>query len=157
MGYHPEMILAGRRINDGMGKFIAEKTIKLMIRMGTQVAGARVAVMGVTFKEDVPDLRNTRVVDIIHELADYGIEVFAHDPLADAEEARTHLGISLRPLDEIREMDAVVAAVSHTEYRSMGLSGIAGFCGDKTPLVIDIKGMFSPQEAASSDIRYWRI
>jgi UDP-N-acetyl-D-galactosamine dehydrogenase len=157
MGYHPEMILAGRRINDGMGKFIAEKTIKLMIRMGTQVAGARVAVMGVTFKEDVPDLRNTRVVDIIRELEDYGIEVFAHDPLADAEEARTHLGISLRPLDEIRGMDAVIAAVSHKEYKSMGLPGIAAFCGEKTPLVIDIKGMFSPGEADSLNIRYWRI
>ncbi len=157
MGYHPEMILAGRRINDGMGKFIAEKTIKLMIRMGKHVAGARVAVLGVTFKEDVPDLRNTRVVDIIHELADYGIEVFAHDPLADAEEARTHLGISLRRLDDVREMDAVVLAVMHREYKSMGLSGIAGFCGSRSPLLVDVKGMFSPPEAAARNIHYWRI
>jgi len=157
MGYHPEMILAGRRINDGMGKFIAEKTIKLMIRMGKQVANAKAAVLGITFKEDVPDLRNTRVVDIIHELTDYGIKVFAHDPLADPEEARTHLGISLRDLSEVGEMDAVVLAVMHRDYKSMGLSGIAGLCGSREPLLIDVKGMFTPEEAASQNIRYWRI
>ncbi len=157
MGYHPEMILAGRRINDGMGKFIAEKTIKLMIRMGKQVAGARAAVLGITFKEDVPDLRNTRVVDIVRELEDYGIEVYAHDALADAGEARTHLGVALRDLSDIKEMDVVIAAVAHKEYKAMGLSRIAGFCGRRTPLVIDIKGMFSPREAASLNIQYWRI
>jgi UDP-N-acetyl-D-galactosamine dehydrogenase len=157
IGYHPEMILAGRRINDGMGKFIAEKTIKLMIQMGKQIAGAKVAMLGVTFKEDVPDLRNTRVVDIIRELEDYGIEVLAHDPLADAEEARSHLNVALRDMGDIRQMDAVIAAVMHREYRSLGLAGIADLCGDNDALVVDIKGMFSPEGAASLNIRYWRI
>ncbi len=157
LGYHPEMILAGRRINDGMGKFIGERTVKLLIKQGKQVQGSRVAVLGITFKEDVPDLRNTRVVDIIHELADFGVEVTAHDPLADPEEAETYYGVRLTPLSEIACVDGVILAVMHRKYREMGLSGIAGLCGDGPSILVDIKGVFTPAEARSRGIVYWRL
>ena len=157
LGYHPEMILAGRRINDGMGKYIAEKTVKLLIQCAKPVKGARVAVLGITFKEDVPDLRNTRVVDIVHELADFGVEVLAHDPLADVKEARRYYGLELRPLEELEGVDAVVLAVTHTIYRQMGLPVLAGLCTPKQPILVDVKGAFSEQEAAQIPMLYWRL
>ena len=157
LGYHPEMILAGRRINDNMGKFVAERAVKLMIRQGCQVRGAKVAVLGITFKEDVPDLRNTRVVDIIAELTDYGIEVVAHDPLADPNEAEAYYGIRLTEMDEIGEVTGVIVAVSHNTYREMGLQRIAAMCGDDRPMVVDLKGIFSPESAESLGITYWRL
>jgi UDP-N-acetyl-D-galactosamine dehydrogenase len=157
LGYHPDMILAGRRINDGMGKFIAERTVKMMIRLGKQVRGARVAVLGLTFKEDVPDLRNTRVVDIIHELEDYGIEVLTHDPLADPEEAEKYFGIRLRTLSELNGVDGVILAVMHRTYRDMGLAGIARLCSIGSSMVIDVKSAFSPAEAEALNVRYWRL
>ncbi|MFP4388459.1 MAG: nucleotide sugar dehydrogenase [Desulfococcaceae bacterium] len=157
LGYHPDMILAGRRINDGMGKFIAERTVKMMIRLGKQVRGARMAVLGLAFKEDVPDLRNTRVVDIIHELEDYGIEVMTHDPLADPEEAEKYFGIRLRTLSELNGVDGVILAVTHRTYRDMGLPGIARLCSTGSSMVIDVKSAFSPAEAKALNIRYWRL
>jgi UDP-N-acetyl-D-galactosamine dehydrogenase len=157
LGYHPEMILAGRRLNDNMGKYVAERTVKMLITAGRQVRGAKVAVLGLTFKEDVPDLRNTRVVDIISELQDYGIQVRVHDPMADATEAETYYGIKLYALSEMDKMDAVVVAVMHRRYRELGLSKIAGMCNGEAPLVIDIKGAFSPGQAAELKIAYWRL
>jgi UDP-N-acetyl-D-glucosamine/UDP-N-acetyl-D-galactosamine dehydrogenase len=103
MGYHPEMILAGRRINDGMGKNIAERAVKMLIRAGKKVLGARVAILGITFKENVPDLRNTRVVDIIAELKEYGISVLVHDPLADAEEAEKYYNVELVDMESFQK------------------------------------------------------
>ena len=157
LGYHPEMILAGRRINDGMGKHIAERTVKMLIAAGKQVRGARVAILGITFKEDVPDLRNTKVVDIINELKDYGVNVLVSDPLADPEEAQSYYGIQLQPLEKIQNLDAVILAVMHQVYRDSGLAGIAGRCAGGSALVIDVKGCFSPQEAQKLDITYWRL
>ena len=157
LGYHPEMILAGRRINDGMGKHIAERTVKMLIRAGKQVRGARVAVLGITFKEDVPDLRNTKVVDIISELQDYGVNVVVSDPLADPEEARDYYGVDLQPLDRIRDLDAVILAVMHRVYLDEGLEGITGRCADANALVIDVKGCFSPAEARKLGVTYWRL
>ncbi len=127
LGYHPEIILAGRRINDGMGKYVAERTVKMLIAAGRQVLGARIAVLGITFKEDVPDLRNTKVVDIVHELRDYGAEVLVSDPLADPKEARAHHGIELVPLERIRGMDAVILAVQHRPYLDLGPGGHCPF------------------------------
>ena len=101
IGYHPQVILAGRRINDGMGKFIAEQTVKHMIRNGSPVKGSRVNVLGLTFKEDCPDIRNTRVIDVIHELKSYGIDVHVHDPVPDADEARHEYGIDARAVGAI--------------------------------------------------------
>ena len=157
IGYHPDMILAGRRINDGMGKFVAERTVKMLIKIGRPIRGARIAVLGLTFKEDVPDLRNTRVVDIVSELRDYGIEVGVHDPMADPDEARKYYGIDLYSMEELTGVDGVILAVMHRAYREMGLSRIAGLCGGETPLVVDIKSAFSAADAESMGIDYWRL
>ncbi len=157
IGYHPEMILAGRRINDGMGKFIAERTLKMLIRLNKQVRGSKVAVLGITFKENVPDLRNTKVVDIINELKDYDVNVLVHDPLADAEEAKRYYGIELQEFDSIVDVDAVILAVMHSAYQEFGLSKIAGLCADGVPLVIDLKGVFNPEDGEKMNIKYWRL
>ena len=157
IGYHPEMILAGRRINDHMGKYIAECTVKKLIAQGKQVRDARVAVFGLTFKENVPDLRNTRVVDIIHELEDYGIRVMVHDPLADTGEAEDYYGLKLVDMKLINRVDAVIMAVSHDVYKKMGLKRIAERCNGIHALVIDVKGIFSEQEAGELGIDYWQL
>jgi UDP-N-acetyl-D-galactosamine dehydrogenase len=157
LGYHPEIILAGRRINDGMGKYVAEKAVKMLISAGKPVQGSTIAVLGLTFKEDVPDLRNTKVVDIIAELSDYGVRVIVHDPLADPDEARRYYGLELRRLEEIDRVDGVIIAVNHEAYQKMGMNKIAAFCNDNVPLVLDVKGGFSAGEAAGKNIRYWRL
>ena len=157
LGYHPEMILAGRRINDGMGKHVAERTVKMLIGAGKQVRDAKVVILGITFKEDVPDLRNTKVIDIISELKDYGVDVLINDPLADMGEANRYYGIELQPLDTIKDADAVILAVMHKVYREIGLEGIAGLCADSSAPFIDVKGCFSLQEAQKIGLQYWRL
>ncbi len=157
LGYHPEMILAGRRINDNMGKYVAERAVKLLFGANKRVHSAKIAVLGITFKEDVPDLRNTKVVDIIQELKSYGVEVLVHDPLADAEEAKSYYGLELKPLDSLSGVDAVIIAVMHHHYRQLGLSKIAGLCSGRKPIVLDLKGIFSTDEAREQNITYWRL
>ena len=157
LGYHPEMILAGRRINDGMGKYVAEKTVKMLIRAGIQVNGAKIAVLGITFKENVPDLRNTKVVNIISELKDYGIEVLVHDPVADPNEAEKYYGIKLHETDKLVGVDAVMIVVTHKYYKELGLLNISKLCANKIPLIIDIKGVFDVDEAKKMGIEYWRL
>lgn len=157
LGYHPAMILAGRRINDGMAKFIAEKTVKLLIQAGKQVRGAKVAILGITFKENVPDLRNTKVVDIITELQDYQIEVLVHDPIADVAEAQAHYEVALQPLDSIRHAEAIIVAVSHAEYEAMGLAGLRMLGNDADPVLVDVKAMFNEETAAAHGFTYWRL
>jgi UDP-N-acetyl-D-galactosamine dehydrogenase len=157
MGYHPEMILAGRRINDGMGKYIAERTVKLLIHSGKAVKGARVAILGITFKENVPDLRNTRVVDIVRELNDYGVEVLVHDPLADSDEAKQHYGLELVSMETLKGVDAVVVAVMHQAYAQMGLQGIARLCANGQPIVVDVKSAFDATQAEEENITYWQL
>src|SRR6185503_853989 len=116
LGYHPQVILAGRRINDGMGKFIAEQTVKHMIRNGSPVKGSKVNVLGLTFKEDCPDIRNTRVIDVVHELRAYGIDVHVHDPVADSADSRHEYGIELSSWDALPQAAALVVAVAHREF-----------------------------------------
>ena len=157
IGYHPEMILAGRRINDGMGKYVAERVVKLMIQEGKQINHTRVGVLGITFKEDVPDLRNTRVVDIIAELADYGIDIQVHDPLADPDEAKSYYGVDLKDLDQLQGVDALVVAVSHKTYRDMGLSRLAELCGGSRAVIVDVKSTFDPSAAEKEGFTYWRL
>ncbi len=155
LGYHPYVILAGRRINDGMGRHVAQMAVKMLIRSGRQVAGARVAVLGLTFKENIPDIRNTRVVDVIEELRDYGLEPVVHDPRADASEVRHEYGIELVQSLE-GPFDAVILAVKHDEYREMGLEGIATLM--KEPRVLlDVKAMFDRQQAQEVGFMYWRL
>jgi UDP-N-acetyl-D-galactosamine dehydrogenase len=124
VGYHPEVILAGRRINDGMGPYVANQVIKLMIRRGINPVGARVLVLGLTFKENCPDLRNTRVVDVVHTLRDYRAEVDIHDPLASAEEAQHEYGLKLLAQPQPGTYDAIVLAVAHRQYVDMGVNAI---------------------------------
>ncbi|MBT3312719.1 MAG: nucleotide sugar dehydrogenase [Desulfobacteraceae bacterium] len=157
LGYHPEMILAGRRINDNMGRYIAERVVKMLINSKRPVHSSKVAVLGITFKEDVPDLRNTRAVDIVSELTDYGIDVLVHDTYADPSEAEQYYGITLHDLDRIQDVDAVVIAVNHKEYKDLGLLKIAGLCKSEKSIVVDVKAMFTPHEADGNGILYWRL
>ncbi len=157
MGYHPEIILAGRRINDSMGKYVAERVVKLLINAEIKVHNARVAFLGITFKEDVPDLRNTKAIDIIKELEDYGIKVLVHDPLADENEAQEYYGIELQDLKVLQDVDAVIIAVAHSDYKHIGLSGIANMCEGSDSIVVDVKGLFKPTGAEAGKITYWRL
>lgn len=156
MGFHPQVILAGRRINDGMGKFIAEKTVKAMINAGCQVKGARIGLLGLTFKEDVPDLRNSKVEDILRELHDYHVEVLVHDPLADPEEAREEYGVTLQPLTALRDLDALILAVSHAEFTRMDAAALrAMFRHPEAGIVMDVKGCLD--KTSLSGLTYWRL
>ncbi|RLJ68011.1 nucleotide sugar dehydrogenase [Sulfurisoma sediminicola] len=156
LGYHPQVILAGRRINDGMGKFVAEKTLKLMIQAGVSIKGAKVNVLGLTFKEDCPDLRNSKVPDIIRELESYGIDVSVCDPLADPEEAKHEYGLDLIPRQQMKPAQAVVVAVAHEEYRGAQPADLAGalVAGG---VVIDIKACLPVQSYTDAGIPFWRI
>jgi UDP-N-acetyl-D-galactosamine dehydrogenase len=157
LGYYPEMILAGRRINNNVGKYVADNAIKMVIDAEKNISVAKIGILGLTFKEDVPDLRNTRIVDIISELNDYGIEVIVHDPLADAGEAKRYYGIDLKKnINDIRGVDAVILAVKHKFYVKQGLSEIADLCSG-LPLLLDIKGVFNPDSAQKEKIKYWRL
>ncbi|RCK74629.1 MAG: UDP-glucose dehydrogenase [Candidatus Ozemobacter sibiricus] len=160
LGYHPEVILAGRRINDSMGKFVAETTVKEMIRAGKTIKGARVLVLGLTFKENVPDLRNTRVVDILAELAEYGVKTLVHDPVADPREAMEEYGLKLhRTLNQVPPVDAVILAVPHEAFRSLSPARLAALCsrGEKAPVMIDVKWLVDPEAARQAGFRYWRL
>ncbi|MGN6529578.1 MAG: nucleotide sugar dehydrogenase [Burkholderiaceae bacterium] len=156
LGYHPQVILAGRRINDGMGKFIAEQTVKQMIAAGSSVKGARVNVLGLTFKEDCADLRNSKVVDIVAELKSYGVEVFVHDPQADAAEARHEYGVELVAWDDLPRADAVVAAVAHREFKALGVDRIAEHLVGGG-VFIDVKAAFPEGELLARGLRVWRL
>ncbi len=156
LGYHPQVILAGRRINDGMGKFIAEQTIKQMIAAGSSIKGAKVNVLGLTFKENCGDLRNSKVIDIINELRSYGVEVFVTDAQADVEEAMHEYGVKLLPLGDLPRADAVVAAVSHHEYASLGVEEL-GKMLVKGGAFIDVKAAFDQRQLAAAGYRVWRL
>ncbi|HNY26444.1 MAG TPA: nucleotide sugar dehydrogenase [Candidatus Sumerlaeota bacterium] len=154
LGYHPQVILAGRRINDGMGKVVAEKAIKLLVQAGINPHGARVGVLGLTFKEDVPDLRNTRVVDILKELAEYRVNTLVHDPTADPAEAKRYYGVTLHDEKELNNLDAVILAVKHQEYARKGAAWIRGLLRDGG-IVVDIKGLYSKADFPAAT--YWRL
>ncbi|MGL1861007.1 MAG: nucleotide sugar dehydrogenase [Pseudodesulfovibrio sp.] len=157
-GFHPHVILAGREINDGMGKFIAESAVKRMIASDVKIKGARVGILGVTFKENVPDLRNTKVVDVIAELEDYGVTTLVHDAMADPEEAKEVLGIELCSMDDLTNLDALVLAVSHDEYKAIPVADLKKwFHNPATALIVDVKCFFDRAELESENIAYWRL
>ncbi len=155
-GYHPEVILAGRRINDNMGKFVVEKTIKMMIASSQAVKGNRVGVLGLTFKEDCPDLRNTRVIDIIHELDSYGCEVLVHDPMADPEEAKRYYSVNLKSWEEFTELGALILAVPHAWYRDQPLDVFISKLKPEAGLV-DVKSMFDAEQVNQAGVPFWRL
>lgn len=157
IGYIPQVILAGRRINDGMGKFIAQRTIKEMIHAGHCISGSTVTVLGLTFKENCPDLRNSKVVDIIRELNEYGIVVQVHDPLADPSEALREYGISLADQGELKPAAAVVAAVAHEPYLNWSERELSSLLIANHPVLIDVKGIFDTIALQAAGIRTWRL
>jgi UDP-N-acetyl-D-galactosamine dehydrogenase len=155
LGYHPEVILAGRRINDGMGGYAAQKLIKLLVQQGLPVRNARVGIFGLTFKEDVPDLRNSRVKDIIVELRDYGIEPLVHDPLASAEEVRKEFDIHMSTPDRFEGLHALILAVPHRIYRERGTTDLLRSLLPNG-IVLDVKSMLSPIEIPGTML-YWSL
>ena len=159
IGYYPQVILAGRRINDGMGKYVAEMTVKELIRAGKAVKGARVLVLGLTFKENVPDIRNTRVVDIIAELRDYEVEVLVHDPVVDAAEARREYGIELIGLEQAGPLDGVILAVAHDAFRTITAEQLQALCrnGNGSGVVFDVKGILPMAELEKAGMICWRL
>ncbi len=156
LGYHPQVILAGRRINDSMGKFIAEQTIKHMIASGSYIKGARVNVLGLTFKENCGDLRNSKVIDIIKELQSYGVEVHVTDPTADPEEAMHEYGVELERFDDLPRADAIVAAVAHREYQELSVEDL-GRKMIKGGAFIDVKAVFDVQAIQGAGYKLWRL
>jgi UDP-N-acetyl-D-galactosamine dehydrogenase len=156
IGYHPQVILAGRRINDGMGKFIAEQTVKHMIRNGSQVKGSRVNVLGLTFKENCPDIRNTRVIDVINELRSFGVDVHVHDPVPDAAEARHEYGLELEPWDTLPRADAIVVAVAHQEFVRKPLTDYLAKVVERG-CFIDVKSQFDLTALRRAGLTVWRL
>jgi len=156
VGYHPQVILAGRRINDGMGKYIAEQTVKRMIETGSGVRGARVNVLGLTFKENVRDLRNSKVVDVIHELKAYGIDVRVHDPLASPAEAHEEYGLDLCDWAELPQGDALVLAVAHRRLLEKPLDELLAKV-KTNGLVVDVKSVLSLRELHARGLSVWRL
>jgi UDP-N-acetyl-D-galactosamine dehydrogenase len=156
LGYHPQVILAGRRINDGMAKFVAEQTVKQLIAGGSPVKGAKVNVLGLTFKENCGDLRNSKVIDIIHELRSYGVDVYVTDPQAEAEEAMHEYGVALLPWDQMPCADAVVAAVAHREFAALKPAEV-GQKLVKGGAFVDVKAAFDAQALQDAGFRVWRL
>lgn len=156
LGYIPQVILSGRRINDGMGGFIAQKTIKQMIHAGHTIAGSRVTVLGLTFKENCPDLRNSRVIDIIRELQDFGVQVQVCDPEADSAEAEHEYGVSLTPLDKLQPASAVVVAVAHHAFAAWSAADFIKLMA-AAPVLVDVKGICDPAAMKAAGISFWRL
>ena len=156
IGYIPQVILAGRRINDGMGKFIAQRTVKEMIHAGHGIHGCTVTVLGLTFKEDCPDLRNSKVIDIIRELQDYGINVQVHDPLADPAEAEHEYGVSLVSMEKLKPASAVVMAVAHKAFRSLPVAQLTSLM-NSNPVLADVKGIYKQDALEEAGVRVWRL
>lgn len=158
LGHHAQVILAGRKTNDGMGKFVAEKTVKKLIANGRQVKGGKVLVMGLTFKEDCPDLRNSKVEDIILELKEYGVDVIVADPLADKKEAMHEYGVDLVDIDTVKNVAAIVMAVGHKEYKEMKVSELKKYYAKdiKEHILVDVKGNYNRKEA-EAEFDYWRL
>lgn len=179
MGYHSQIILSGRKINDDMGKYVAESTVKKMIKANKQINGAKVAVFGITFKENCPDVRNTKVVDVIKELEEYGVDVKVVDPVADKDDLWHEYRITLSEVKDIKDVEAVIFAVPHDEFKSIHLENVKDMFGNtsytglvgndevaatsevdinrKDYVLMDLKGMFSRVEAVNAGFEYWRL
>ena len=157
LGYHSQIILSGRRINDDMGKYVAENCVKSLIASDKAVKGAKVAILGFTFKENCPDTRNTKVIDIVNELNEYGIEPIVADPEADADEAKRLYNIEFVDVDNVKDMDAVILAVAHHEFNNYMVSDIDKMLGSGKKILLDIKGILNRREYESAGYCYWRL
>lgn len=157
VGYHPQVILAGRRINDDMARYAARNTIKLMLKNGVDVSRSTVGVMGITFKENCPDIRNSKVVDLINELKNWNVNVVVADPWADADEVRHEYGIELAPIDAEHPVDSLVVAVGHNEFRTLTPAELKRFCRSGKPVLADIKALYSRDEASMAGFTVFRF
>ena len=157
LGYHSQIILSGRRINDDMGKYVAENCVKKIISADKAVRGAKVAILGFTFKENCPDTRNTKIIDIVNELKEYGIIPVIADPQADADEAKHLYGIEFVDMSTIKDMDAVVLAVAHSEFSNFKMADVDNFFGEGKKVLIDIKGLLNRKEYENAGYSYWRL
>ncbi len=157
VGYHPQVILAGRRINNGMGKFVAEQTMKRLSQLNRPINDLKVAVLGLTFKENVPDLRNSKVPDIIDELKEYGVQVLVHDPIAESEEAVQEYGIHLSKWEQLKDVDGIILAVAHRAYADMDSEKLLlPLRSQRDGVVIDVKCVLDRAKLPAS-IKYWRL
>ncbi len=156
LGYNPQVILSGRRINDNMGRFIAEKTGKLMLKGGVELQGAKVGILGLTFKENCPDLRNSKVIDMIDELQSYRIEVIVHDPLADNREAADYFGVSLVDFSAFQDLGGLIVAVPHDDYKSLEIEQLAATL-QRGGCLIDVKSMLDISEVEKVGCLFWRL
>jgi len=159
LGYHSQIILSGRRINDDMGKYVAENLVKNLIKADIPVKSAKVAILGFTFKENCPDTRNTKVIDIYKELQEYGITPMVVDPAADAAEAKRLYGITFNSMEDIKDMDAVIVAVSHKQFLTLDKEKISSLYSktNAKKVLVDIKGIFDRKEYSTEDYIYWRL
>ncbi len=157
MGYHSQIILSGRRINDDMGKYVAENIVKKLISADKTVKNAKVAILGFTFKENCPDTRNTKIIDIVNELGEYGITPIIADPQADADEAERLYGIKFVDIADIKDADAVVLAVAHDSFKELGMDNIDKLYGEGEKIMIDIKGLLDRKAYENAGYSYWRL
>lgn len=157
LGYHSQIILSGRRINDDMGKYVAENTVKNLIKAGKPVRDAKVAILGFTFKENCPDTRNSKIIDIVKELREYGIEPVIADPTADADEAKRLYDVDFVDINTIKGMNAVVLAVAHTEFKSLTMADMNDLFGEGQKVLLDIKGLLNRKEYEEAGYCYWRL
>ncbi len=157
LGYHSQIILAGRRINDDMGKYVAENIVKKLIKADKSVRRAKVAILGFTFKENCPDTRNTKIIDIVRELQEYNIAPCIADPEADADEARRLYGITFETLENITGMDAVVLAVAHEQFKTLDIAQMDKLFGEGPKVLLDLKGLLNRQEYEAAGYSYWRL
>lgn len=157
LGYHSQIILSGRRINDDMGKYVAENLVKSLIKAGKPVRDAKVAILGFTFKENCPDTRNSKVFDIVKELREYSIEPIVADPVADSDEAEKLYGIKFTDVSEIKEMDGVILAVAHEEFGNITLDDMNKICAGNPKVLLDIKGILNRKEYEKAGYCYWRL
>ena len=155
-GHHPQVILAGRQTNDGMGKYIAEQTVKQLVKKGHPVCGANVVILGLTFKEDCPDLRNSKVADIIAELREYHCNIIVHDPMAESSEAIEEYGVELTPWSQIKNAHAVVLAVAHQHYRKLSATELGTIMAENAT-IIDVKSMLDRSLFEEKNIDIWRL
>jgi UDP-N-acetyl-D-glucosamine/UDP-N-acetyl-D-galactosamine dehydrogenase len=157
IGYNPQVILAGRRINDNMARYAARNVIKLMVKNGVDVSKSKIAVLGITFKENCPDIRNSKVIDLIRELESWGVQVIVADPWADSEEVAHEYGIQLAAYDAIKHVDSVIVAVGHNEYRKLEPAQLRSLCMQDKPVLGDIKGLYSKELSHNSGFTLFRL
>lgn len=160
LGYHSQIILSGRKVNDGMGEFVADAAIKQMILAGKTVRDAKVVILGLTFKENCPDTRNSKVEDIIHRLKEYGMKPIIVDPWASERDAMNEYGVTLTKIDDVKNADCVILAVAHKEFRELGIDGIDELFKDTAnneKVLVDVKGLFDKKSVEEKEYRYWRL